>query len=208
MHVLKLWLWQLSCLCCGTVGALVCVLPGQLNIHRPFLSGQKEYLVSNVAKCVCHADQIHMGACRFTYFGWDTKARHFPADLFISYMTYLGSLCIWGDLFIPTKDKHNDVALCAVHCCICFALSDKQMFTLSDYSIASFEFSVPEMTHLITSFLLKLSRLSDVFQMMWGTSVCRRHDDRSPGHSRILCGAPQVLQRGLVSKRVGNLFQI
>lgn len=34
-----------------------------------------------------------MGACRLAYSGLDIKARHFPADLFISYMTYLGSEC-------------------------------------------------------------------------------------------------------------------
>lgn len=29
----------------------------------------------------------------WAYCGLDIKARHFPADLFISYMTYLGSEC-------------------------------------------------------------------------------------------------------------------
>lgn len=64
------------------------------------------------------------------------------------------------------------------------------------------------MTKLTTSYLLTPFRPSDFFQMMWGTSVCRQHNDRSPGHSGILCGAPQVLQCGFVSKRVSHSFQI
>lgn len=66
------------------------------------------------------------------------------------------------------------------------------------------DYSRAEMTNLITSDCLTPFWPSDVFQMMWGTSVGRQHHDRSPGHSGILCGAPQVLQRGLVSKRVSH----
>lgn len=61
------------------------------------------------------------------------------------------------------------------------------------------------MTNLTPGYLLTPFRLSDFFQMMWGTCVRRQHDDRSPGHSGILCGAPQVLQRGFVSKRVSQI---
>lgn len=70
-----------------------------------FLDG-RDILVPNTAKYVCHAGQIHMGACRLAYSGLDTKPRHFPADLFILYMTYLGSECMREQCYLsPLKLK-------------------------------------------------------------------------------------------------------
>lgn len=72
-----------------TLVACSCVsCQARLTSTAQFFLDGRDILAPNTAKYVCHAGQIHMGACRLAYSGLDIKARHFPADLFISYVTY------------------------------------------------------------------------------------------------------------------------
>lgn len=71
-----------------------------------FLLDGTNILANNREKYVFHACQNHMGACILSYSGLNTKAGHFPADLFISYMTYLETACTKEQCYLyPRKLK-------------------------------------------------------------------------------------------------------
>lgn len=102
MHMFNVCILQLVTLVsCSRVSC-----QAELTSTAHFFLDGRDILVPDTAKYVCRAGQIHMGACRLAYSGLDTKARHFPADLFISYMTYLGSECTREQCYLaPLKLK-------------------------------------------------------------------------------------------------------